>query len=151
MIAIDPGTTQSAVVVYDGQRPVSARILGNESILCLLEENTSDILVYEMVACYGMAVGFEVFETVLWLGRFLQAHGGEQYRIYRRDVKLHLCGNCRAKDPNVRQALIDRFGPGKQTAIGTKKSPGPLYGIKKDMWAALAVAVTFWETSPCLT
>ena len=27
--------------------------------------------------------------------------------VYRRDVKLHLCGQARAKDANVRQALID--------------------------------------------
>jgi hypothetical protein len=29
----------------------------------------------------------------------------------------------------------------KDRAIGKKKSPGPLYGIKGDQWAALAVAL----------
>ena len=62
--------------------------------------------------------------------------------IYRKDVKLHLCGSPRAKDSNIRQALIDRFGPGKEKAIGLKKTPGPLYGVKSHVWAALAVAVT---------
>jgi hypothetical protein len=41
----------------------------------------------------------------------------------------------RAKDANIRQALIDKLG-----AVGTKKAPGPLYGISGHLWAALAVA-----------
>ncbi|MBV8782506.1 MAG: hypothetical protein JO353_14005, partial [Phycisphaerae bacterium] len=49
----------------------------------------------------------------------------------------------RAKDGNIRQALIDRFGPTKERAIGKKKSPGPLYGMSGDCWSALAVAVTY--------
>jgi len=42
----------------------------------------------------------------------------------------------RAKDANIRQALLDLIGP-----QGTKKTPGPTYGIKSHTWAALAVAV----------
>src|SRR5699024_5972970 len=99
-------------------------------------------LVVEMIASDGMPVGREVFETCLWIGRFIQAAGGAEL-VYRRDVKLHLCGSARAKDANIRQALIDRFGPGREKAIGIKAQPGPLYGFKRDMWAALAVAVTY--------
>lgn len=66
------------------------------------------------------------------------------HRIFRRDIKLHLCNSVRAKDANIRQALIDRYG-GKEKAIGKKKSPGPLYGIKSHMWAALALAVTYHD------
>jgi hypothetical protein len=96
-----------------------------------------------MIACYGMPVGAEVFETCVWIGRFLQRWEGPYSLVYRREVKLHLCDSARAKDANVRQALIDRFGPGKQKAIGLKASPGPLFQIKADLWAALGVAVTF--------
>jgi hypothetical protein len=56
--------------------------------------------------------------------------------IYRKDIKLFLCGTMRAKDANIRQALIDKIGP-----QGTKAQPGPTYGIKSHSWAALAVAV----------
>jgi len=59
----------------------------------------------------------------------------------RRAVKLALCGDSRAKDANIRQALIDRFGG--SAAIGRKTAPGPLYGISRDVWSALAIAVTF--------
>jgi hypothetical protein len=31
----------------------------------------------------------------------------------------------------------------EHAAVGLKATPGPLYGFKKDMWAALAVAVTY--------
>nr|WP_307731851.1 hypothetical protein [Massilia sp. H27-R4] len=105
-------------------------------------------LALEMIASYGMAVGREVFETCVWIGRFKQAwHAPDQVElVYRKDVKLHLCGTPRAKDANVRAAIIDKFGPGKETAIGKKASPGPLYGVVSHAWAALAVAITASES-----
>ncbi len=103
-------------------------------------------LAIEMIASYGMPVGKEIFETCVWIGRFVQAWGGPFTQVYRRDVKLHLCGQPRAKDANIRAALIDKFGPGKGKAIGTKKSPGPLYGMTADCWAALGVAVTYRDS-----
>ena len=59
----------------------------------------------------------------------------------RRAVKLALCGDSRARDANIRQALIDRFGG--SAAVGRKAAPGPLYGISRDVWSALAIAVTY--------
>ena len=96
-----------------------------------------------MIASYGMPVGREVFETCVWIGRFQQAwHDPEAVRlVYRRDVKLHLCGSPKAKDGNIRAALIDKLGP-----VGLKSAPGPLYGVKSHAWAALAAAVTAAET-----
>lgn len=94
-----------------------------------------------MIASYGMAVGAEVFETCVWIGRFMQAHPDlNMHRIKRGDVKMHLCHSMRAKDANIRQALIDRLG-----APGTKKNPGKTYGVSGDVWAALAVAVTYHD------
>lgn len=156
VIALDPGDTQSAFVVYDGDRERSVLAFGkepNEDVLFRLRHGdfgptvgTVECahLAIEMIASYGMPVGREVFETCVWIGRFVEAWGNERSFVYRRDVKLHLCGSARAKDGNVRQALIDKFG-GK-AAIGTKKQPGVLYGIKADIWQALAVAVTYDET-----
>ena len=59
-------------------------------------------------------------------------------------MKLAICGDSRAKDPNIRQALIDRYG-GKEQAIGTKHLPGPLHAIVRDVWAALALGVAWLE------
>ncbi len=144
-MAIDPGPEKSAFVLYDG-KVVAKDIVGNRHLLeAIKSEEQAGKLVVEMIASYGMPVGAEVFETCVWIGRFIEANNGAHAKVYRKDVKLHLCGQPRAKDPNVRQALIDRFG-GKEKAIGSKKRPGPLYGIKGDMWAALAVAVTYADT-----
>jgi hypothetical protein len=88
-----------------------------------------------------------VLDTVDWSGRFCESWerwGGRVERLPRRAVKLHLCGTSRAKDPNIRQALIDRWG-GKEKAIGNAKAKGPLYGIAGDEWAATAVAVTYLD------
>lgn len=118
--------------------------LDNQALLDRLsvECSTADRMAIEMVASFGMPVGSEVFDTCVWIGRFIQAWNGSSSRVFRRDVKLHLCGQARAKDGNVRQALIDRWG-GKEKAIGTKLAPGPLRGVSADVWQALAVAVTF--------
>jgi hypothetical protein len=143
IIGVDPGPEQSAMVILD-RRITDAWLQPNELImerlrgLRLTEPSTP--LVIEKIASYGMAVGAEVFETVFWSGRFAEAFGIHRvYRITRPEVKLHLCHSMRAKDANIRQALIDRFGK-----PGTKKAPGILYGIANDLWSALAVAIT-WQ------
>jgi hypothetical protein len=151
ILAVDPGNTESAYCLYDvdAARPLDWAKLRNEEMLDFLvavARVAADNLAVEMIASYGMSVGAEVFETCLWIGRFIQRWEGEHRLVYRREVKLHLCGSSRAKDPNVRQALIDKFGPGKERAVGLKKTPGPLYGMSGDCWSALAVAVTAAET-----
>lgn len=147
LLAIDPGTTHSGLVVFMGGRPKESAVVPNGEVLDWIRDWRCPVAC-EMIASYGMAVGKEVFETCLWIGRFIQAAGPDRVRlVYRKDVKLHLCGSPRAKDANIRQALIDRYG-GKAEAIGTVKKPGPLYGVKSHAWAALAVAVTAAETKP---
>lgn len=147
VVAIDPGYKRSAVVVLEHGAPIYALLEENDFVLSWLSSaEQRGPLVIEQIESMGMSVGKEVFETVFWSGRFADRWSGRGLpfdRVTRRTVKLHLCGTSRAKDPNVRQALIDRFGPGKEAAIGLKKSPGPLYGFKSDLWAALAVAVTW--------
>ena len=74
-----------------------------------------------MVASYGMPVGKEVFDTCVWIGIYVQqAHelGKSTEFIYRKDEKMNICHSMKAKDSNIRQALIDRFGQ-----VGTKKNP----------------------------
>lgn len=70
-----------------------------------------------MIASYGMPVGKEVFDTCVWIGRFIEAFDLEYEYVYRKDEKMNLCHSMKAKDSNIRQALIDRFGP-----VGTKNN-----------------------------
>jgi hypothetical protein len=144
VIAIDPGPENSALVVWDGTSLVNRLYGKNLDILHQLRHlGNGSLCVIERVASYGMPVGVEVFETVYWSGRFAEAYGAENVeRIPRLMVKMHLCHDSRAKDANVRRALIDRFGQ-----PGTKARPGILYGVSGDLWAALALAVTWWDTN----
>ncbi len=143
VLAIDPGTDQSAYVHWDcaDKKILDHSILPNRDLLDKFYHDDwpfwKNHLAIEMIASYGMPVGREVFETCVWIGRFIQASASPNPGLYyRKDVKLHLCGSPKAKDANIRQALIDLVGP-----QGTKKAPGPTYGIKSHSWAALAVAV----------
>lgn len=145
IIGLDPGNLESALVVWDGARIRNALQQPNEFMIDRIHGMRHELpgarLVIEQVASFGMPVGEEVFETVYWSGRFAEAFGVHRvHRIKRLEVKLALCHDSRAKDGSIRQALIDRLGH-----PGTKKAPGVTYGISKDLWSALAVAIAFGE------
>lgn len=152
ILAIDPGTTESAWVkfvlnVYPG-RIDRHGFEPNFMLLDNLEKYSigCSYIVCEEIACYGMAVGKEVLDTVRFTGRLEERSLviSVPFRLMpRREVKMHLCHSMQAKDANIRQALIDKFG-GK-SAQGTKEAPGPLYGISSHRWSALAIAVTAAE------
>jgi hypothetical protein len=152
VIGVDPGPTQSAFVVIDtatGTIPLHG-IHPNSEILSILRDFPShdcSHLSIEMVSNYGMRVGWETFETVYWIGRFAEAWRSEETlaRLYRVQARLHLCGSGRAGDAEVWQVLVDRFGPGKERAVGRKHSPGPLYGIQSHERSALAIGVVYWD------
>lgn len=146
IFAIDPGTTESAFAIFIPEAGQIGRRgkLPNADLLAQLPSLAfGSTVAIEMIASYGMAVGREVFETCLWVGRFIERVQPAAVRlVYRAEVKSHLCHSQKAKDGNIRQALIDKLGP-----PGTKKAPGGTYGISGDIWAALGVAVTAAETA----
>ena len=137
IIGIDPGNTHSAGVVLENWAISEKIYLENDKFIAWVafwSQERNPLFYCEMIASYGMAVGRTVFETCVMIGRILQVAPGTQ-RVTRIQVKSTLCHSAKAKDANVRQALIDIYGP-----PGTKKAPGGTYGISGDMWAALAVA-----------
>lgn len=144
IFAIDPGSVRSAYVVVDENlKPLNFGIIENKELLEIIINFKYCDFAIEMIASYGMPVGKEVFETCLWIGRFNQVismFNKEPYFIYRKDEKMAICYDMRARDSNIRQALIDRFG-----VVGTKKNKGWFYGFKKDIWQAYAVAVTYHD------
>lgn len=153
ILAIDPGNRQSAYVVMDKDlRPLEFKKMENEELLARIPQllgRYGDLsLAIEMVASYGMPVGASVFETCVWIGRFWQACDAlpRKTLVYRIDEKLTLCRDSRAKDANIRQALIDRFAPNTPNGgKGTKKAPGWFYGFSADVWQAYAVGVTYHD------
>lgn len=151
VLALDPGPSKTAWVLYKADRSCNGYIAAcgwdeNLFVRKQLQHTEADVYACEMVSCMGMPVGREVFETVLWVGRYmevLQSRNRELVLLNRQQVKMQLCGNVRARDANIRCALLDRHG-GRQ-ARGTKKEPGPLYGVTGHIWSALAVAVAYVE------
>ncbi len=135
IVGIDPGPVEQSCVLFDSveKRVVSVGTFKPEDLPDALWKHKVAI---EWIESFGMAVGQEVFRTVFQIGRMQQQLGVVRL-IPRRDVKLTLCGSARAKDTNIRQALIDALGE-----VGTKKNPGPLYGVSGHYWAALGVAYT---------
>ncbi len=179
IFAVDPGPTRSAWVHLREGNPARFGLDDNAYVRRVCEETQTwgiDVAAIEMIASYGMGVGAEVFETCIWIGRFVESlvrcnipeHCIKL--IPRMKIKSGICHSAKATDSNIRAALIDRFG-GQEKAIsgrrcvicggrkliglGKKRGPcptcrgtgwiippGPLAKISKDVWAALALAVT---------
>jgi hypothetical protein len=149
ILAIDPGDQQSAYCLIDveSRRPIEFGKVPNDELIDLIDDERVPLATcaIEMIAAYGMAVGANVFETCVWIGRYVQRLTDQAHHpllIKRQPVKVHHCHSAKAKDSNVRQALIDRFGGGASNGgKGTKVEPGWFYGFAADVWSAYAIAV----------
>ena len=152
IIAIDPGTTQSAFVIWDGLTIFQMGIWDNTKLNCYLAGDEIDFvfvtdridaLIIEKIESMGMAVGASTFETVYWTGIFACTWGVDfTVRMPRRDVKMHLCNSMRAKPANIRQALIDRFEPDLKPR---QRPKGIMKGLTNHTLDAFALAVTWWD------
>lgn len=157
IFAIDPGNKESgfAIINMPDFELIEFGKIDNDKLLTEINlyPNRIDKVAIEMVASYGMAVGKDVFETCVWIGRFEQmfncsGHFGKVNKVYRKDEKMALCGSMKAKDGNIRQALIDRYAKHDfKNGKGRKDNPDTFYGVSKDVWQAIAVGVTYWENT----
>jgi len=148
IIGIDPGYEQSAYIRCRLGQPLDFGILPNRVLMHKIktEEFKQDIVVLEIMVSYGMPVGQEVLDTCRYIGQMEEAllnRCQSVSLIDRREIKLALCHDSKGNDASIKQALIDLYGPTKDKAIGKKKTPGPLFGIKYDIWQALAVVVAY--------
>jgi hypothetical protein len=187
LLCVDPGIVSSGVVVLRDWTVQYSACLAPADLMPLLRvmartysfpplggHFTPDAILVEGVASYGMPVGADVFNTCELIGRIFEALHRQSWicqKMYRKDVKLSLCGSHRAKDANVRQALIDIYRrlhrlPDDRSVTRSKLCPkrhrklnhgasctvcrgtnfahrGPLSGVKKHAWQALALGVAY--------
>jgi len=152
ILGIDPGTVDSGYVVFNSanMEVVESGVVGNEEFLQLSAWDNADIICIEMIASYGMPVGQTTFETILWIGRYVQTciNRNKKFELLykKRDINPTLCFSNKAKDANIRQAILDIFpatGGGSVPQKGTKSQPGPLFGVSSHAFSALAVALTY--------
>lgn len=159
VLAIDPGTKKSAMIIVDSKTllPMFMWLESNEFILELLSNHCFnddyDLAAIEMLQSYGTLIGKDVLFTAVWIGRFYEAirmttdYTVKPALVYRQEEKLHICKTTRAGDPQIRRALIDRFCTHDfRSGRGTKDNPDFFYGFKADIWASYAVALTYIET-----
>lgn len=151
VLGIDAGSEKSGWVVFDTEtfKVVHKGISPNKELTQLLGGGY-DVAALEMIASYGMPVGKTTFDTCLWIGRFCQKiedNGKKTNLLYKKiDINPTICGSNKAKDSNIRQAILDMFpanGGGKTPQIGVKNNQGDLFGVSSHMWSALAVALTY--------
>jgi hypothetical protein len=156
ILAIDPGNEESGYALIDSItcKPLDIGKISNHALRTKIinqEFNSGvDHVSIEMIKSYGMPVGATVFETCVWIGRYVEVVRDlfvDVDLVYRGDVKLHHCHSSKAKDSNVIQALIDRFASGvRNRGKGTVADPGWFYGFKADIWQAYALAVYTADT-----
>jgi len=151
---VDPGPAETGWVLWDGKRVIDKGITPNDQFLERLrgqtDPDTPCIPLYiEMIASFGMVLGKESFRTILWIGRFIEVWdilGLPWHLCYRIQIKTHHCHSAKATDANVSQAIRDKYG-GK----GTRKQPGPFFGVKSHIWSAVAIATYAAETGLACT
>lgn len=152
ILGVDPGTTKTAWIIFETEKfkildfGINENLVVVESIIS--PSAKIDVMAIELIKSYGNVMGDSVIETCIWTGRFIQACPFPWVTIPRKTVVTELCHNPRAKDSNVRQAIIDLYRelyaiPNPKDVIGKKSSPGPLYGVTADVWSALAIVICY--------
>jgi hypothetical protein len=145
ILGIDPGPEESAIVRYDSANNcVLVTWYGpNDKALDYLRSQDNYVVI-ERVSCYGNITGASTLRTAEAVGRFWQRAADMRCEVRlpsRPEICTVLCGLRNAKKAQVRARLIELHGGIENVAIGTLKSRGPLYGISKHCWDALAAAV----------
>lgn len=157
VLAIDPGPRHSAYVIIDQDLDIlTFGFCDNEDVECVVGTPTYTEMAIESVRSYGQMVGNSTFDTSYWEGKLCgiaQCNKRPFYRYGRKNILTQMFGSSTYrsdsgaiksyKDSDVRAGVISRYKPvgaGKTPQVGTKKNPGPLYGMSSHMWSALAVA-----------
>ena len=152
ILAIDPGCLESGYLFWAVKERSILNFgkVKNEEVEDILRTSLYDACVVEKVQSYGMGAGAELFETCFFTGRISAISDVPIERVSRKTVVAHHCGDAKGNDKTVRAALIERFGEPSvkvQTGVSARGKPlleerrGKLYGITKDVWSALAIAV----------
>jgi len=152
ILAIDPGQFESGfvVVVYSFENKQffisEAGKTVNSAVINAVETATVlEMVIVERPQSFGQTWGESLIETAMIVGEIRHAarHRGNGVSIYyltRKQVTGQLCGSAKSGDPGVRAALIEALGP-----PGTKREPGPTWGVKTDAWQALGLCVAWLE------
>lgn len=149
LLGLDPGTTVTGAVIYncsEARVVYAANKLDNELVREALfsdhwlESFGVNFYIIESMSPRGATLGHDTMTAIRWIGRFeelcCQSLGEHRVELMPRDtIKRVLLGrtNLPKADSLIRQLLLDEVGP-----KGTKKAPGPTFGVSGHAWQALA-------------
>ena len=149
ILAIDPGSETHGLVFVDGGEVVNAlngatMDAALSSINAVANGYPDTLVAIERVQSFGKT-NADLIRTSENVGRLQQRAldcGLRVVLLYRREVlaALDVTGKGN-RDALVGQRLIEMNGGTRKVAYGTKKAPGPLYGVTGHAVQALAVAV----------
>ena len=173
LLAIDPGTSQSAYVgMKNDYSVVSHAKVANNKLLELITLGGYDVMVIECMEprlaksksnsnAPNQVIGRETYETCYWIGRFMEAairRGMDIHRVYRSEEKSRIIPTKKNKlppipppvprshDSKIRKGLIMRFAQfDKKNGKGKANCRDVFYGFKADEWAAFAVGVVYLD------
>lgn len=157
IVAIDPGPEKTGVLSISKFENVGGvifpRVDYNVHIpnidVTALNSDFSPNVVIEMPEPRGMPVGKDVFDTIYWAGRFTQHFKSihcDVYHMNPRGIKIAICGVAKAKDPSIREAILDILDPNRvygKYGRGKKGANGPLYGIVDHSFACMRMAIAY--------
>ena len=165
IIGIDPGPEESGWAVLETE---SAKVLefgkeSNSELRGRLRDSRFELkaAIIEFTPPYAMVmrktkknktprvhIPRQVVDTAIEIGRFIEVAEASVIAhelLHRQAIKTQLLTRTLGNDSLMIDALCDRYGGDRKSAKGTKKQPGPLFGMNKDAWQALAVARAWWE------
>lgn len=160
ILGIDPGEKSSGVVLFDSKanrvldsysdfdnRGLAVWLGANDGVWNLPNGGSyeADCVVCEKPTAMGQPLSKNLVETIHWTGAMWWSwiDGDPKHWVWitRNEVKVAICGKCQGvKDAHVLCGVQERFG-GKDKCKGTKKEPGPCYGVSGHAWQALAAVV----------
>jgi len=143
ILAIDPGSYQSGCCLYcpELNEFYDFGKISNEELLQKVGQEAYNKLVIEDITSQG-TVGKTTFDTCKWIGRFSERANTRNIPfeyITRGAVKKTLTGKInKIKDGDIRKAVIAEVYPKY-----SRKDPGPLKGVKADIWQACGLALAW--------
>ena len=148
ILGIDPGPTSSAAVLWNTKSEevkaswTEENNLFREKLIAVRDTDPPGICVIEGITFYGKVLNVSTFHTLMFIGRLQEIFYGYYKIVYFSDIAYYFCGSRRGvKTSNINAVLLSRYKK------GTKKQPGPLYGVKGHEMSALAAAIYWWENT----
>lgn len=144
VIGIDPGPQESAVVLLMPNGEVRDPTMQPNSLIAESLPRWGDWshhLIVETLTPLDERIGQESLDTHGWAWVFAALFPGPSHKLSRYQVEAALAVQ---NDAGITAACLELLGhENRRVAVGTKKKPGPLYGMKKHLWQALGVALAW--------